>query len=1024
MSERPGPTVYSIAAHRGFADALVAGLVPRYREPDVGLARLTLLVPSSRAARTISEAFIRHAGETGEAGLLMPRMVTVGDLDLDEALGTLLDPLGAADIPPAIEPGRRWLELAALIEQERAGMDEPSLPGAARLRLARDVARTMDRLLVEAKEPEDLLGEPVLGLLGDLAEHWQASLRLFARVQARWRIRLDELGAIDAATRRNLLFERAARRWREEPPETPVIAAGVTSAAPVLARMLRTIADLPKGSVILPDLNLAMSDAAWRELGRAGATPEPGGEVFGRGDALTHPQYHLKLLLERMGIARTEVRPWHRRGLSAAEPERSRAISSLFLPPEASKAWIDLAPEQRRLSGVRLMTLPTSEEEAQAIAMLVREALEKPERRIAVVTADRGLARRVAQHLARWNISADDSAGRPLSLTPAGRLFGLLAVLMSEGPEPLGLIAAFSHPLVRGDAPAARKAWLASLRRFDHRLRRESVAPGLSHLGAVARLAREGEWWEEVASLVSPLFEPREKGSGPLPLATMLNCLAETAESMCGLGVWANEDGRALADMVERLRVDARDCATELAPRELAQVVRECMDEIAVRPPYGGHPRVAIYGLLEARMARADLVICAGLNEGTWPQPPSPDPLLAPGVLRALGVPGAEFRIGLAAHDLAGAMGAPQVVLSRAQRDAEGPTLPSRFWLRAEALMGERLAERHREMRIPKLLPRLDRALEPVPPAPRPEPRPSPEQRRVAIRVTTLDRLLGDPYQFYAKQILHLGKLDPLGADPFDDPSLRGTLVHEILEAWHGKRVSKPDLPLVSFAAQRLAATSIHPLFRGLWQPRILKALEWIEQRIDANKAEGRKVVAWEARGEMRFDGVRVLGRADRIDCLPDGTFAVIDYKTGKPPTAAQVEAGYALQMGLLGLIARDGEFEMDEDRLSGEVTAFEYWSLARDQKRSKDGSPAFGYVDQPVRTGGKRSGLEHADFLPHHESKLAEAIARYIKGDEPFRARENPDYPGYHEYDQLMRLEEWIVTLGPSGGDSSEGAA
>ena len=93
MGEKTAPELYSIAAHRGFADALVAGIVPRYSEKELGLARLTLLVPSSRAARTISEAFIRHSGETGKAGMLMPRMVTVGDLDLDESLGALLDPL-------------------------------------------------------------------------------------------------------------------------------------------------------------------------------------------------------------------------------------------------------------------------------------------------------------------------------------------------------------------------------------------------------------------------------------------------------------------------------------------------------------------------------------------------------------------------------------------------------------------------------------------------------------------------------------------------------------------------------------------------------------------------------------------------------------------------------------------------------------------------------------------------------------------------------------------------------------------
>ena len=101
-------------------------------------------------------------------------------------------------------------------------------------------------------------------------------------------------------------------------------------------------------------------------------------------------------------------------------------------------------------------------------------------------------------------------------------------------------------------------------------------------------------------------------------------------------------------------------------------------------------------------MNRADLVICGGLNEGSWPPRGSVDSLLAPPLLRALGVPGGDFRLGLSAHDLAGALGAPQVVLSRAERDESGPTIPSRFLLRVEALLGS-LAEGHRERRMVEL---------------------------------------------------------------------------------------------------------------------------------------------------------------------------------------------------------------------------------------------------------------------------------------------------------------------------------
>lgn len=1006
MSEprRSGPRVYSIAAHRGFADALVAGLVPRYREPGFGLARLTLLVPSSRAARTLSEAFIRYAGATGEGGLLMPRMITVGDLDLDEKLGAALDPLGAEDISPECDPMRRWLALDRLIAEERAGEGMDPLPGRARLRLAREMARTIDRLLVEEKAPGDLLAPEVLDQLDNLAHHWQHSIRLFARVNLRWQVELADRGEVDAAIRRNLLFDRAARRWKAAPPPFPVVAAGVTSAAPALARLLRVIADLSDGAVILPDLDLAMSEEAWDELGRAGAAEEPGGAVFGIDDALAHPQYHLKLLLSRMGINRAEVQQWHRRGIAAAPPARSRAISALFLPPQASRSWAELSSDHRRLSGVRLMTSGSVEVEAQAIALLVREALEQPEKRIAVVTADRGLARRVAQHLARWNIAADDSAGQPLSLTPAGRVLGLLAEIAAHGPDPANLVAAFSHPLVRGEDADARRAWLAGVRAFDRQLRGPAPAPGLASLRKAAAKAKVTDWWDEAEALIAPLAD----WPAQVSLAEALTTLSAVAEACAGTALWEREDGRALGTLIEDLRGHAEALGTLIEAADIAGILRDSMDEVAVRPGYGGHPRVAIYGLLEARMARADLVICGGLNEGSWPQSPGADALLAPAILRALGVPGAEFRIGLAAHDLAGALGAPEVVLSRALRDADGPTLPSRFLLRVEALLGEDLAKEHRETAIPALLPHLDRERPPAPAYPRPAPDPRPPLRDVPIKVTVLDRLLGDPYQFYAQAILDLRKLEPLAVDPFSDPALRGTLVHDLLDKWHIARRSDPTVAIAPFAEAHFAAEQVHPLFRALWQPRLIAALERFEAWIDSAAAEGRVVLASEISGEMIFDGVKVMGRADRIDRLADGTLTIVDYKTGRVPSKKEVAAGFALQLGLLGLIARAGGFSQGGVP-ARTPTGFEYWTFAKE-----DGD--FGKLQSPLKRSPREKGLLPEEFLPHHEEKLRLAIARFIHGRDPFIAREAPDYKGYNEYDQMMRLEEWFVRLTDQG--------
>ena len=976
MAERPGPKTYSIAAHRGFADALVAGLIPRYSEPDVGLARLTLLLPSNRAARTVQEAFVRASG----GGLLMPRMALVGDLDLDETLGALLDPLGSAGIHPAVEPTRRWLRIAELLREEM-GRDAPR--GSALLRLAREAARTMDRLLVEDIGPEELLDQRVIEIVGEMAEHWQRSVRLFARIQARWLEELSSMGALDASARRNRLFEHAAKAWKAHPPETPVVAAGVTSASPALAGLLRVVSELPQGGVILPDLDLAMPSGVWDELGAAGAGANPGDPPFAEGDAVTHPQYHLKLLLNRMGINRAEVQPWHRRGLAAAEPERSHAISNLFLPPETSKAWVGLPPDKRRLAGVRVMESANPEAEAQAIALLIRQAVAEPEKRVTLVTPDRGLARRVVQHLRRWNITADDSAGLPLSMTTAGRLFLQLAELASTNAAPVALIAALSNPLVR--IGERRADWLDSVRALERKLRGPRPEPGLQAVRPIAAAARLTGWWTDVEATLEPLLV-----DDFLPLATWLDRLAAAGEAVAGDALWSREDGRALSEFVEDLRLHARETGTAIEVEDLHAALTDAMEQIAVRPPYGGHPRVAIYGLIESRMARADLVIAAGLNEGTWPAKPATDPLLAPAVLRALGVPGADFRIGLNAHDLAAAMGAPEVVLSRSRRDEGGPAIASRFLLRVQALLGE-LTEAHRETDAPSLAQAIDHT-QPAAPYPRPRPMPSAEQRRVPVSVTGLDRLRADPYQFYASSILSLRELDQLDADP--TPAWQGTVAHAILEEWH-----KTGRPLEDIAEEELRAMQAHPLTRALWRPRLLKALEWVAAEVAADPE--RRPVLWEAKGSLDWRGVTLHGRIDRLDRLGDGSFAVVDYKTGRPPSGAQVEAGYALQLGTLGLMVESGAFP----EARGPATRFEYWSLGK----SKDSETGFGYVTTPLLEGNKRSGIPPGEFLPQARFFLDEALDHWILGSEPFTARLNPDAPGYATYDQLMRLDEWV---------------
>ncbi|TPG21455.1 double-strand break repair protein AddB [Sphingomonas koreensis] len=984
MADRTRPALFTIPAHRAFADALAAGLIRRFGKDRMSLARGLVLMPNNRAKRSVSDAFVRASG----GGLLLPRLVAIGDPELDEAAGAALDPADDPDpVPPAVAPLARRMILARLVSEERARAGQP-IDAAEAVRLAGDLARTLDQLLVEEIDPTRLCS---IELAPELSDHWRRSLELFGVVLDRWPEELRRLGRIDLAERRARLIARLATRWRTDPPAGFVCAAGVTTSAPAIARLVRCVSELPQGIVVFPGLALEMEADEWDALGPH--DPDP---VTGRRPRAieTHPQFHLKLLLDRMGINRHEVALWREGGGHDAGAGRGRAVANALAPAAFTGKWTTLPAEARRLSGVRAAELATPAEEAQAIALALREALETPERTAALVTPDRALARRVAAHCRRWGIAIDDSAGRPLSILPPGTLIAALAEAAAQRFAPVALLALVKHPLVRfGEA---RLAWLDGARALDRALRGPRPAPGLA--GIDAWLAQTGDrdgwlrqaavpWWREARDLLAPI--EAVFAAGPQPLADLLAALRDTATALCGDALWREPAGRALADLYGDLEAEAVAGPHTVDPASLAPLLTTLMDEVAVRPPQGGHPRLAIYGLLEARLQTADLMILAGLNEGVWPGQPAPDPWLAPRIRAELALPGLERRVGLAAHDLAEALGAPEVLLTRARRDARSPAIASRFWLRLEAMSGGL----NRWRAIEHWTRRLDDPGEHLP-ADRPAPIVPADLRPRRISVTEVDRLKADPYAFYARRVLGLATLDAIDADP--SAAWRGTAVHAVLERWAKEDGCAPD-KLDARARAMLADERTHPMLRALWQPRLMEAIDWIAAKMAELDAEGRRVAAVEASGAAEIGGITLSGKADRIDRLADGALAIVDYKTGKPPSAAAVRAGYSLQLGLIGAIAERGGFA----GLSGRAGAFEYWSLGK-------GRDGFGYVATPVDPAGKRDRIPTDEFTVIAAAHFADAAARWLTGNEAFTAKLHPEYAPYADYDQVMRLDEW----------------
>lgn len=990
--------LFTIAPHVAFADALVRGLLARVGSDPLALARTWLLLPNRRAVTAVTDAFVRAMDSDGRAaGLLLPRMTPVGDIG-DDGFERLV--AGETMLPPPVPPLLRRFELARLV---RALPREPSPVEA--LRLGDALAAALDALLAEEIAPERLR-DVVAEANPELAAHWQATLAYLDLIITAWPQARAAHGGADAGTRLATLIDATVARWRAAPPTAPVLVAGVTGSSPPLVRLLRAVLDLPQGLVVLPGLDTDRSEdgeARWEAI-RCDAAD-------GLRDSGEHPQQAMKALLARLGRDRAEVADWGVVTPWDGPAARTPALLAALAPADAAEGWHMGAADPEAFAGVAVVEAATRAEEAQAIALALRQALEVPGRRAALVTPDRGLARRVAAHCRRWRIAIDDSAGTPLRLTPPGALLLALAGAMVEGFAPVALLAVLKHPLV--EAGDGRTEWLRQVRTLDLALRGQRPPAGLEAIAEALerwledRLARTGDpeqrearaaaaaetmaWFEGAAARLDPLERRRERAELTLP--QLAAALRETGAALAGDMLWAGPAGRMAAERLADIEAHGAIFGA-IEPGDAAAMLAALFAGCDVRDPAIGHPRLAILGPIEAQLARFDLMILGGMDEGVWPGVPAPDPWLAPAIRARLGLPGTARAIGLAAQDFVRALGAPQVLLTRARRDAGGPLVPSRFWRRLAAFAGEALARRDDLIAHARAIDSAGGV-----PAPQPAPRPAPPaaERPRRLSVTDIDTLIADPFAYYAKAMLRLRALDPLDADP--SAAMKGELIHGILERWI--KAGHHDLAqLATIAGPELDAEGRHfPLLRALWLPRARRALDWAGQAVLARVGDGWTTMVAEPKGRMTLaNGVLLSGRADRVDRDGEGRLAVIDYKTGAHPSGARVKALDATQLGLTMALAASGSLA---GVAAGAPAEIGYWKLGGGRDPGKASNPL-----------GKEPAADHVAAVVERALQLT---GDYLLGERAFHPKLRPAW-AWSDYDHLARVAEWIDRPRPRG--------
>jgi len=1019
----PAPRVFTIPASVPFLPVLIrelaAGrLIAGFPEPGnpLALARATLFLPTQRAGQVARAAFLDALGTDAA---VLPRIVPLGEIDEDElAFAGMATNEAALELPEALGGLERRLLLARLVLSWisspglRTGTGKPLVANtpASALALADALARLIDDMTTRQVPWERLDGL----VPQEFDEYWQKTLEFLQIARTAWPAILKERDRIEPAERRDRLIE--AERLRLATSDGPVIAAGSTGSMPATAKLLATIAKLPHGAVILPGLDTGLDAPTW---GLAGS-------------AAGHPQFAMHALLERIGIARDEV---VRLGNGGA---REHLASEALRPAEATEHWavrLDDAVRGAALGGIAMIEAANAEEEALAVAVALREAVEQG-KTAALVTPDRALARRVGAALERWHIVADDSGGDALPDTEAGVFARLAAEATLEGLPPVKLLALTKHARFRlGAAAGAHRRAIATL---EHAvLRGPRPRPGCAGLaGALTRFrdelakTRRGEKTDlhrsdprmriadadldsaqAFVTALSDALKPLERLAGrqSFRMLAKLHCdvlAALSADDTGSRAAFAREDGAKLAESFEDIAEQNPGADLDIDPGDYTELFEAAIADRNCRRTGAPGAPVRILGPLEARLVTVDRVVLGGLVEAVWPPSAPTDPWLSRPMRLALGLDLPERRIGLSAHDFAQLLGMNEVVLSRAAKLGGAPTVASRFVQRLAAVAGEQwkdaVARGETYLTWARGLDHAERAK----PAPRPRPRPLLDARPAQLSVTEIEHLLRDPYTIYAKHVLKLRPLDAVDTPP--GARDRGTVIHgaigEFTELYTKALPPEPLAALLALGEKHFAPLQDFPEARAFWWPRFVRIARWFVDWEAQRRANTRTIHA-EVQGELkiRIDKwmFRLTTRADRIEELADGSFAILDYKTGATPTEPQVRTGLSPQLTLEGAILRQHGFK---DIAPGSLSEIAYVSL-----RGRD--PAGEIKPIELKEG---SADFHADKAL---ARLKSVVARFADAQTPYRSLVSPMWKArYGDYDHLARVAEWSA-----GGEDEE---
>ncbi len=1010
---QPNPRIFTIPPATSFLNALANTLSENLglKDNPAALTQTVIFCPNKRSSRAIAEAFHKLAIGFGHKALLAPEIRVLGDLEDDHTIA----PIGVSELElgPALSSGQRRGTLAKLVQFWSTKAYGAPLPP----RSAIAAADQLGSLLDQSAMGEGTDWSKLQGLVedSDLAAHWKQSADFLEIISQAWPAHLEEQGATDPMARRVAAARTLANNWAARPPQHPIIIAGSTGATPATRLLMQAAMNLPQGAIILPGLDPDISEDAWKAIA---SSP-------------SHPQYTLRRALGKLGVDKSSVLKWPGAIETPNNTARRKLINEALAPASTTKSWTkrleflagENTPEHLVNSGLKGLSLIEAEDEAEealACALLLREALETPGKTAALVSPDGSLVRRVSALMTRWGVDIPPSSGTPFMQTHHGSLFALMFQWLRDEGDPVQLLSLLKHPLVRvGWDEDNYHSALVELESHKNEFREDGTVRGprrydtldeLADRLGMQKRAQSAQLIRDLATAArqceirpSTMAQDIDGNVFARACARLAERLVSTEDETGSTRLWRGVEGAQTARYLETLA----EIAAELGPvppdlwTEFAESIAS---ESAIPPKGGEHPRLAIWGPLEARQQMRDVIILASLNENSWPAAAAADSFLPKRLRKDLGLPDPEERLGLSAHDFAQLACAPDVKLVRSKRVDDKPSVASRWLWRLNTLAAGGLGSPEAVQKAlepepknnPLIWARSMRKARDYTPIQAPTPRPPVDARPTKFSVSRVARLIRDPYAVYASDVLKLNPMPAVGAE--SGPAERGTAIHAAVERYELEGGQVIDLITKELKKAGETDTAIE-LNRPLWSRAADAYIAWRNER-ETNIREKHLEIEGELTFEISGRKYRLTAKADRIDLLKDNTFAIIDFKTGTPKTKKQLQSGLEPQLPLEAAIAAGGGFPKLP---TADTSQLIYVSLAPGAASTKaDNGKPVKLDEGPMAEAQKaREG-----FIKLVQSYATISQAYYSKP----RAEFSWDVS---DYDRLARRDEWSSDAG-----------